>query len=148
MWGNGMTDSYTCQYHHISQCFKTGSWSKLYIHLKREIPQEKAYALCHCLMSALLSTYTDTGWNDFITRSLLWSNTVDCITQSSTDHFHTDFCIDCSVEASLKSSTLHCSEYYWLAAPRRIFNIPMWKGMFSPWLKNNSVWTWLPKLLL
>jgi hypothetical protein len=50
-------------------------------------------------MSALPNTCTNTGWNDFITRSLLWSNMVECITQSSAEHF-TDLCSDCSMEAA------------------------------------------------
>jgi hypothetical protein len=56
--------------------------------------------LWHCLMSALLSTYTNTGWNDFITRPLLWSNMVECITQISADHFYTDLHSDCSMESA------------------------------------------------
>ena len=43
-------------------------------------------------MSVPLSSITNTGQNDFIIRSLLWSNLVKCSTPSSADHLHTDLC--------------------------------------------------------
>ena len=51
-------------------------------------------------MSASLSSITNTGQNDFITRSPLWSNTVKCSTQSLADRFHTDLCADRSMKAA------------------------------------------------
>ena len=51
-------------------------------------------------MSASLSLITNTGQNDFITRCLLWSNTVKCSTQSLADRFHTDLCADRSMKAA------------------------------------------------
>ena len=137
---------HVCQYHHISQCFKTGSWSKLPIQLKRKLPHKKAHALWHCLRSALPNTCTNTGWNDFITKSVLWSNMVECSTQ--------ELCwllphrlVQRLFNGSRNTSTYYCSEY-WLTAPRRIFHIPIWKGRFSRWYKNNFVWWWLPKSFL
>jgi len=43
-------------------------------------------------MSRSLSSITNTGQNDFITRSLLRSNMVKCSTPSSADRFRTDSC--------------------------------------------------------
>jgi len=51
-------------------------------------------------MSVSLSSIINTGQNDFITRSLLWSNTVKCTTPSSADHFRTDSCSDNSMKAA------------------------------------------------
>ena len=51
-------------------------------------------------MSVSLSSITNTGQNDFITRSLPWSNTVTCSTPSSSDCFHTDLCGDPSMKAA------------------------------------------------
>ena len=87
--------------------FKIGSCSKLYIHLKRELSHETTlpeiipttkHMLC-CLMSISLSSITNIGQNDFITRSLLWSNMVKCSTPSSADCFRTDLCGDRSMKA-------------------------------------------------
>jgi len=41
-------------------------------------------------MSRSLSSITNTGQNDFITRSLMWSNMVKCSTPSSADRFRTE----------------------------------------------------------
>jgi len=49
-------------------------------------------------MSVSLSSITNTGQNDFSTRSLLWSNMVKCSTPSSADHFCTDLCGDPSMK--------------------------------------------------
>jgi len=49
-------------------------------------------------MSVSLSSITNTGQNDFSTRSLLWSNMVKCSTPSSTDCFCTDLCGDPSMK--------------------------------------------------
>ena len=51
-------------------------------------------------MSVSLSLITNTGQNDFITSSLLWSNMVKCSTPSSADHFRTDLCGDHSMKAA------------------------------------------------
>jgi len=51
-------------------------------------------------MSVSLSAITNTGQNDFITKSLLWSNMVKCSTPSSADHFCTDLCGDCLMKAA------------------------------------------------
>jgi len=51
-------------------------------------------------MSVSLSSITNTGQNDFITRSLLWSNMVKCSTPSSTDCFHTDLRGDHSMKVA------------------------------------------------
>lgn len=119
------------------------------IQLKRGLPHYKAHASWNRLTSALPHTCTNNGWNYFITRSLLCSDVVEYITQSSADHLHTDL-----FNGSRNSSTHYCSEY-WLTAPRRIFHIPMWKGIFSQWKKTilcedgflnhfyNHVITWL-----
>ncbi len=66
----------------------------------RNHSNNKAYALWQCLMSASLSSITNTGQNDFITRSPLWSNMVKYNTQSSTDRFRKDFCGDCSMKVA------------------------------------------------
>ena len=50
-------------------------------------------------MSVSLSSITNAGQNDFITRSLLWSNMVKC-TPSSADHFCTDLHGDRSMKAA------------------------------------------------
>lgn len=107
IWTNDMTGSYTCQYHHISQRFETGSCGKLYICLKRELSHDKAHASWCQPTSASLNSYKNTGWNDFIARSLLWSNVVECVSRSSADHFRTDLCSD--FNGSRNSSTHHCS---------------------------------------
>ena len=51
-------------------------------------------------MSVLLSSITNTGQNDFITRSLLWLNMVKCTTPSSSDRFRTDLCGDHSMKVA------------------------------------------------
>ena len=90
--------------------FKIGSWSKLHIHLKkrtfpwhkatRNHSNNKAHALWHSLMSVSLSSITNTGQNDFITKSLLWSNMVKCSTPSSADRFSMDLCGDRAMKAA------------------------------------------------
>jgi len=69
--------------------FMIESCSRLQTHLKRELSHEKRlpeiilttkHILCDSLVSVSLSSITNTGQNDFITRSLLWSNTVKCRT--------------------------------------------------------------------
>ena len=86
--------------------FKIGSCNKLHINLKRELSHETwlpeiipttKHVLGDSLMLLLLISITNTGQNDFITRSLLWSNTVKWSNPSSVDHCHTDLCGDCSV---------------------------------------------------
>ena len=66
----------------------------------RNHSNNKTHALWHSLVSVLLSSVTNTGQNDFITRSLLWSNMVKCSTPSSADHFRTDLCGDHSMKAA------------------------------------------------
>ncbi len=56
--------------------------------------------LCDCLMSASLSSITNTGQNVFITRSLLWSNMVKCSSPSSADRFSMDLCGDRSMKVA------------------------------------------------
>ena len=51
-------------------------------------------------MSVSLSSITNTGQNDFITRSLLISNMVQCNTPSYTDCFRMDLCGDRSMKAA------------------------------------------------
>jgi len=51
-------------------------------------------------MSVLLSSVTNTGQNDFIIRSLLWSNMVKCSTPASADCFCMDLCGDRSMKAA------------------------------------------------
>jgi len=51
-------------------------------------------------MSVSLSSITNTGQNNFITRSLLWSNMVKCSTPGSADCFHMDLCGDRSMKAA------------------------------------------------
>ena len=51
-------------------------------------------------MAVSLSSITNAGQNNFITRSLLWSNMVQCSTPSSVDCFHTDSCGDRSMKAA------------------------------------------------
>ena len=51
-------------------------------------------------MSASLSSITNTGLNDFITRSLLWSNMVKHSTPRSADCFCMDLCGDRSMEVA------------------------------------------------
>ena len=51
-------------------------------------------------MSVSLSSITNTGQNDFITRSLLWSNIVKGSTLASADRFCTDLCGDCLMKAA------------------------------------------------
>jgi len=90
--------------------FKIGSSSKLHIHLKRElsletmlseiIPTTKHMLFWHSLMSVSLSSITNTGQNDFITRSLLWSNMVKCSTPSSAERFCIDLCGDHSMKVA------------------------------------------------
>jgi len=63
------------------------------------IPTTK-HMLCDSLMSVLLSSITNTGQNDFITRSLLWSNMVKCSIPSSVDRFCIDLCGDHSTKAA------------------------------------------------
>ena len=78
----------------------------MHIHLKRELSHETRlsdiipttkYMLCDSLMSVSVSSITKTGQNDFITRSLLWSNMVKCSTPSSADCFHMNLCGDRSM---------------------------------------------------
>jgi len=52
-------------------------------------------------MPVLLSSITNTGQNDFISRSFLWSNMVKCSTASSADHF----CMDLYGDHSMKEAT-------------------------------------------
>ena len=86
---------------------KIGSCSKLHTDLKRELSYEARHPVINptkhmlcggSLMPVLLSSITNTGQNDFITRSLLWSNMVKCSTPSSADHFRTDLWDDHSME--------------------------------------------------
>ena len=51
-------------------------------------------------MSVSLSSITNTGQNDFITRSLLWSNMVKCTTPGSADCFRMDLCGDHSMKVA------------------------------------------------
>jgi len=51
-------------------------------------------------MSVTLRSITNTGQNDLITTSLLWSNMVKCSTPSSADCFPTDSCGDRSMKAA------------------------------------------------
>jgi len=51
-------------------------------------------------MSVLLSSITNTGQNDFITRSLLWSNMVKCSTPGSAYCFCMDLCGNRSMKAA------------------------------------------------
>jgi len=66
----------------------------------RNHSNNKAHALWHSLMSVSLHSITNTGQNDFITRSLLWSNMVKRSTPSSADRFRTDLCGDHSMKAA------------------------------------------------
>jgi len=45
-------------------------------------------------MSVSLNSITNTGQNNFITRSLLWPNMVKCSSPSSAECFRTDLCGD------------------------------------------------------
>ena len=51
-------------------------------------------------MSILLSSITNTGQIDLISRSLVWSNMVKCSAQDSADCFCTDLCGDHSMKAA------------------------------------------------
>jgi len=77
--------------------FKLTSFSKLHIHPKREFPMRQGN---HSLISVSLSSVTNTGQNDFIISSLLWSNMVKCSTPSSADRFCMDLCGDHSMKAA------------------------------------------------
>ena len=54
----------------------------------------------HNLISVSLSSVTNTGQNDFIISSLLWSNIVKCSTPSSADRFCMDLCGDHSMKVA------------------------------------------------
>ena len=51
-------------------------------------------------MSVSLNSITNTGQNNFITRSILWPNMVKYSTPSSADHFRMDLSGDCSMKAA------------------------------------------------
>jgi len=129
--------------------FKTGSCSKLHIHLKTELSHETRlpefipttrHMLCDSLMSVSLSSITNTGQNDFISRSFLWSNMVKCSTASSTGLMWWLF-----NERGNRSTSHHSG--YWSTAPRRILQIPPHKHFFPHW-KSCSAQIWLSKSLL
>jgi len=75
---------------------RTFPWDKA----TRNHSNNKAHALWHSLMSVSLNSITNTGQNDFITMSLLWSNIVKCSTPSSADCFHTGLRGNRSVKAA------------------------------------------------
>ena len=86
-------------------------------------------------MSVSLSSITNTGQNDFITRSLLWSNKAKCSTPSSADCFRKDLRGDRSMEVAT-------------TAPVNVQNIrPLLRGEPFIFLYINTLFSTLKELL-
>jgi len=120
---------------------RTFPWDKT----TRNHSNNKARALWHNLKSVSLNSITNTGQNNFITRSLLWSNMVKCSTPSSTDCFHMEMCGDRSVKAATTAQVtvwdmLDCSEENPSYSSTQTHFFPHWKSC--------SVQIWIPKSLL
>jgi len=99
----------------------------------------------HNLISVSLSSVTNTGQNDFIIRSLLWSNMVKCSTPSSADRFCMDFCGDHSLKAA--TTTQITIQDIGQLLPGESFIFPYIKTLF-PHTERNALQTWFPTSLL
>ena len=99
----------------------------------------------HSLISVSLSSVTNTGQNDFITRPLLWSNMVKCSTASSADRFSMDLCGDHSMKAATTAQVTIRDIGRMLQGESFIF--PYIKTLF-PHPERNALQTWLPNSLL
>jgi len=75
-------------------------------------------------MRVSLSSITNTCQNDFITRSLLWSNMVKCSTPGSADCCRTDLCGDRSMKAATTAQAT-------VRDIGRLLHIPLHKHTFS-----------------
>ena len=96
-------------------------------------------------MSVSPSSLTNTGQNDFITRSLLWSNMVKCSTPSSANCFYTNLCGDCSMKAATTAQVTVQDIGRLLRGQSFIF---LYINTLFPHWKSCSAQTWIPKSLL
>ena len=111
----------------------------------RNHSNNKEHALWHRPMSVLLSSITNTGQNDFITRSILWSSMVMCSTPSSADCFHMALCGDRSKKVATTAQVTVRDIDRLLRGES--FILVYINTLFTHW-KSCTAQTWLPKLLL